>query len=474
MIRTAYQPAAEFESSNDLLNRIYRTTTWTYENLTLGGYVVDCPTRERLGYGGDAGTSLETGMFNFDTSALYTEVALQLARRAAAQRRPALYRSRLSRTGRRRPHVERLHRDPALAVVPAIRRPADPGDLLPLHAAMAFLRGEQDRRPRARALRQLRDHSAAVELSGRLGHAHAATATPPATRRARGFINTIHYLYQLQIASRIAGVLGRKEESSQYGAKAEALARGLHQRFFDPSTGVYVKGEQAYQAMPLLVRHGSARPARGGHEEPGERHPGQEQRPRRYRHARHLFPAQTTDGGGPQRSHLCLHQQDRLPELGQHARAGRHHHVGELVGRLAHSRHPDLHRRVVHPGHRRHPHRREIARLHPLLHQAGRGRRPDVRPNLLQLHPRQNRQQLAQRKRTRSTWMSPFRLGTTATVLVPAEAGRTEHHGRIGQPPVHCEAAAKPRSACCRPSGRRGHTECPPGSAPAASGSSRS
>ena len=34
--------------------------------------MVDCPTRERLGYGGDAGTSLETGMFNFDTSALYT------------------------------------------------------------------------------------------------------------------------------------------------------------------------------------------------------------------------------------------------------------------------------------------------------------------------------------------------------------------------------------------------------------------
>ena len=69
MIRTAYQPAGEFESSNDLLNRIYRTTAWTYENLTLGGYVVDCPTRERLGYGGDAGTSLETGMFNFDTAA---------------------------------------------------------------------------------------------------------------------------------------------------------------------------------------------------------------------------------------------------------------------------------------------------------------------------------------------------------------------------------------------------------------------
>ena len=44
---------------------------WTYRCLTLGGYIVDCPHRERLGYGGDAGTSFETGMFNFDVSAMY-------------------------------------------------------------------------------------------------------------------------------------------------------------------------------------------------------------------------------------------------------------------------------------------------------------------------------------------------------------------------------------------------------------------
>ena len=41
----------------------------------LGGYVVDCPTRERLGYGGDAGTSIETGLFNFDTGGLYSNWA---------------------------------------------------------------------------------------------------------------------------------------------------------------------------------------------------------------------------------------------------------------------------------------------------------------------------------------------------------------------------------------------------------------
>ncbi|SPE39918.1 hypothetical protein SBA3_3490015 [Candidatus Sulfopaludibacter sp. SbA3] len=51
LIRTAYDRAGEFTSSNELLNQIYQMVTRTYESLTLGGYVVDCPTRERLGYG---------------------------------------------------------------------------------------------------------------------------------------------------------------------------------------------------------------------------------------------------------------------------------------------------------------------------------------------------------------------------------------------------------------------------------------
>ena len=71
LIRTSYDRAGEFSSSNELLNQIYQMVTRTYESLTLGGYVVDCPTRERLGYGGDAGTSFETGMFNFASGGLY-------------------------------------------------------------------------------------------------------------------------------------------------------------------------------------------------------------------------------------------------------------------------------------------------------------------------------------------------------------------------------------------------------------------
>ena len=62
LIHTDYEHAAKFECSNELFNRIYQTVVWTYRCLSLGGYVVDCPHRERLGYGGDGQSSLETAL----------------------------------------------------------------------------------------------------------------------------------------------------------------------------------------------------------------------------------------------------------------------------------------------------------------------------------------------------------------------------------------------------------------------------
>lgn len=73
MVRTDFQPATDFQSSDSLQNWMHRTINWTFENLSLGGYIVDCPQRERLGYGGDAHATSETGMFNYKLGAFYTK-----------------------------------------------------------------------------------------------------------------------------------------------------------------------------------------------------------------------------------------------------------------------------------------------------------------------------------------------------------------------------------------------------------------
>jgi len=73
LVRTDFADAADFACSDSLQNWIYNTIKWTFENLSLGGYIVDCPQRERFGYGGDAHATSETGMLNYKLAAFYTK-----------------------------------------------------------------------------------------------------------------------------------------------------------------------------------------------------------------------------------------------------------------------------------------------------------------------------------------------------------------------------------------------------------------
>ena len=45
---------------------------WTQRCLNLGGYYVDCPHRERMGYG-DGQVALQGMMMNFDAANFYTK-----------------------------------------------------------------------------------------------------------------------------------------------------------------------------------------------------------------------------------------------------------------------------------------------------------------------------------------------------------------------------------------------------------------
>ncbi len=73
MVRTDFDDATTFECSDHLQNWIYNTVKWTFENLSLGGYIVDCPQRERFGYGGDAHATSETGLLNYKLGAFYNK-----------------------------------------------------------------------------------------------------------------------------------------------------------------------------------------------------------------------------------------------------------------------------------------------------------------------------------------------------------------------------------------------------------------
>jgi alpha-L-rhamnosidase len=70
-LRTGYKLASTFECSDEDMNRIHDMLFYTLQCLSPGGYLVDCPQIERLGYGGDGNASTETAQTMFDLAPLY-------------------------------------------------------------------------------------------------------------------------------------------------------------------------------------------------------------------------------------------------------------------------------------------------------------------------------------------------------------------------------------------------------------------
>ena len=73
LVRSGYERAGAFTCSDPLLQEIYDATAWTFECLSLGGYVVDCAHRERWGYGGDGHATMETALSLYGLGAFYRD-----------------------------------------------------------------------------------------------------------------------------------------------------------------------------------------------------------------------------------------------------------------------------------------------------------------------------------------------------------------------------------------------------------------
>ena len=72
LIHTDFEPTSSFECSDNDLNRIHDMVFYTLQCVGLGGYFVDCPQIERLGYGGDGNASTATAQTMFNLAPLYS------------------------------------------------------------------------------------------------------------------------------------------------------------------------------------------------------------------------------------------------------------------------------------------------------------------------------------------------------------------------------------------------------------------
>jgi len=269
MVRTDYQTVGQFECSDSLQNWIYNRVRWTFENLSLGGYIVDCPQRERMGYGGDAHATSETGMFNYQLGAFYTKWMqdwrdVQGTEPMVGNMLDPEYARKAVTSGRIWNNGVLPHTAPTYW---GGGGPAWGGIVVTLPWFMYQHYGDRQALETnfnliSEWLGFLKSHTK-EDLLQRFGGQWDFLGDwlwPNATAEGMNndkpetlCLNNAYYVFNLRTAAKIARILGRSDEANQWEQQAAASAKAIHARFFNAGDDSYADSSMANLAATLLA-----------------------------------------------------------------------------------------------------------------------------------------------------------------------------------------------------------------------------
>ena len=237
-----------FDCSNKLLKKIYDADINTILNLTTGGMMVDCPHRERLGYGDTCQTSIEAMSAAVDAAAFY---------------------SKWARDWRDIQH-ENGHVGHTAPTRDGGGGPCWSGSMMMIPWSLYQLHG--DRRVLAESYppmqRWLQFLQTKCDATGLLVPFTPPTGTkfpqwcfigdwvtPHGSELSDSaealYFNNCYYLLAMRTASQIANALGLDEDSRNYDTRAERIKHALNTRFFNASKNIYLDTRQSRAVMAL-------------------------------------------------------------------------------------------------------------------------------------------------------------------------------------------------------------------------------
>lgn len=254
LVRTDYRDAATFRCSDPLLQQVHDAVVWTFECLSLGGYMVDCAHRERWGYGGDAHATMVTGLTHFDLGAFYGKWLDDWA--AIQDERGNLPFTCPTYRGGGGPAWSGI-----VVMLPweVYRRTGDATVLARAWPTIGRWLAFLETQTVDGILQFYFDDRYTKDVYSFLGD-----WVPPGGVQAGGlpdeqrkFFNNAYRVWVVRTAARIAAALGRGAEAQALHDRADELADAVHRRFFDAEHGTYVEARQTYYALPILAGIGS-------------------------------------------------------------------------------------------------------------------------------------------------------------------------------------------------------------------------
>lgn len=281
---------SDFSCSNSVLNHIYNQSLWTKSNLVTGGVSVDCPHRERLGYIGDAHTTLETALQNFASAPFYTKWTTDIT---DIQGIHAVFCVTLfcvlclnsvccafigypahTGCGYGVCHLPDGLDHPGGYIAhtaPTIDGGGGPGwsgfvcvmpwqlflateDVRPLQAAYPHQLKLLEFWNRAKNATDGLIHDWSTRDNWAfLGDWLAPHGSEPSTTLEAELFNNCYILYCTRIVANVSLALGKEAAAAQLISDAQSLATAIHKKFFVPSSSGYLDTRQTHLTMPLIA-----------------------------------------------------------------------------------------------------------------------------------------------------------------------------------------------------------------------------
>jgi len=245
-VSSDFKRTGHFQCSNELLNQIYETDLWTFRANTLNGVTMDCPHRERLGYGEVSwATAWGCGLPNYSTGALYSQMV--------------------------RNWCDVQHDNGWIAFVAPQMRSTWGGPLwssAPLTTAWEMNRQYGDNRVIQQAYPTFQDwmeflhdqvkDGILTQYTKDRGRFLGDWAAPGGRKEWGGsrealLFNNCVYALDLKIMMDVAAWLDERDDVALYTGRLDALRKGIHEKFFDPEKKIYLKGRQVNLAFPLYT-----------------------------------------------------------------------------------------------------------------------------------------------------------------------------------------------------------------------------
>ncbi len=247
--------AGTFTTSDKLFNNIHTLIDRAVLS-NLVSVLTDCPTREKLGWLEQTHLNASTLMLNYDVSSLYEKMARDME---DAQRPNGLVPSiapeyvAFTEDGHDTDFRDSPEWGSAIVLSPWALYQFT-GDTLPLTEAYPAMQ---------RYIAHLRSRAQGHLLGYGLGDWYDIGPAPPGVSQltSKYVTATATYYQDLAALAQIAPIAGHPEDAAAYLAEAGEVKQAFNAKFFNAATGLYDRGSQTAQAMPLalgLVPEGQA------------------------------------------------------------------------------------------------------------------------------------------------------------------------------------------------------------------------